>query len=202
MKNIASELPVLEERYQRLLQHFTALGIKQIKAFVNGELPIWMPRLPWCTKRSRRSRTTRSARTLRSLQEVLMSLDIILPNVSAQPYRVPAKRFRLHPAGDQGALQDTSLNLGSAGEKVKALINEHLISLGINPKVPPVELLAEDFLDKLAAHAGQNNRPRPARWSTPSASTAPFTTMKIRPSGRRARGREQEAWRQLVEYIA
>jgi type I restriction enzyme R subunit len=39
MKNIASELPVLEERYQRLLQHFTALGIKQIKAFVNGELP-------------------------------------------------------------------------------------------------------------------------------------------------------------------
>jgi len=39
MKNIASELPVLEERYQRLLQHFMALGIKQIKAFVNGELP-------------------------------------------------------------------------------------------------------------------------------------------------------------------
>ena len=40
---------------------------------------------------------------------------------------------------------------------MKALINEHLVSLGINPKVPPVELLAEDFLDKLAAHAGQNN---------------------------------------------
>ena len=36
-----------------------------------------------------------------------------------------------------------------AGEKVKALINEHLISLGINPKVPPVELLAEDFLQRL-----------------------------------------------------
>jgi len=52
--------------------------------------------------------------------------------------------------------KDASLDLGSAGEKVKALINEHLISLGINPKVPPVELLAEDFLDKLAAHAGQN----------------------------------------------
>ena len=39
---------------------------------------------------------------------------------------------------------------------MKALINEHLISLGINPKVEPVELLAEDFLEKLAAHAGKN----------------------------------------------
>jgi type I restriction enzyme R subunit len=41
--------------------------------------------------------------------------------------------------------------------QVKALINEHLISLGINPKVPPVELLSEDFLEKLASHAGQNS---------------------------------------------
>ena len=53
--------------------------------------------------------------------------------------------------------KDTSLDLGDAGEKVKALINEHLISLGINPKVEPVELLAEDFLEKLAAHSGGNS---------------------------------------------
>lgn len=52
--------------------------------------------------------------------------------------------------------KDTSLDLGDAGEKVKALINEHLISLGINPKVQPVELLAPDFLDKLAKHSGGN----------------------------------------------
>ena len=42
------------------------------------------------------------------------------------------------------------------GEKVKRLINEHLISLGINPKVPPVELLSEDFIDKLNQHAAGN----------------------------------------------
>ena len=53
--------------------------------------------------------------------------------------------------------KDTSLDLSSAGEKVKALINEHLISLGISPKVPPVELMAEDFLEKPAAHAGKNS---------------------------------------------
>ncbi len=40
--------------------------------------------------------------------------------------------------------------------KVKELINSHLISLGINPKVPPIELLSEDFLENLNKHAGGN----------------------------------------------
>jgi len=87
----------------------------------------------------------------------LMSLDIILPGTPAQPYRVPAKRFGYILQVTKERYKDTSLDLGNAGEKVKSLINEHLISLGINPKVPPVELLAEDFLAKLAAHAGSND---------------------------------------------
>jgi len=39
---------------------------------------------------------------------------------------------------------------------VADLINEHLISLGINPKVAPVELLSADFIEKLNQHAGGN----------------------------------------------
>ena len=38
LKNINTELPVLDERYQRLLQHFDTLGVTQIEAFVNGLL--------------------------------------------------------------------------------------------------------------------------------------------------------------------
>ena len=48
------------------------------------------------------------------------------------------------------------MNFGDAGEKVRELINEHLISLGINPKVPPVELLSEDFIARLNENAGGN----------------------------------------------
>jgi type I restriction enzyme R subunit len=70
------------------------------------------------------------------LKKFLMSMDIMLPHASAQPYRVPARRFGYILAGDQGALQGHQPEPGHAGEKVKALINEHLISLGINPKVP------------------------------------------------------------------
>ena len=38
-------------------------------------------------------------------------------------------------------------------EPVKALINEHLIDLGINPKIPPVELLSDDFMAQVRRHA-------------------------------------------------
>ena len=80
-----------------------------------------------------------------------------MPNASAQPFRVPAKRFGYILQVTKERYKDESLRLSDAGEKVKALINEHLVSLGINPKVPPVELLAEDFLERLRQHAGGND---------------------------------------------
>lgn len=155
LQNITSELPVLDERYQRLLQHFEALGVAQIKAFVTGALP---------TLEANAAVVSAAVKALKDekqradfevyLKKFLMSMDIILPHTSAQPYRVPAKRFGYILQVAKERYKDTSLDLGDAGEKVKALINEHLISLGINPKVQPVELLAPDFLDKLARHSG------------------------------------------------
>jgi len=155
LQNITSELPVLDERYQRLLQHFEALGVAQIKAFVTGALP---------TMETNAAVVSAAVKALKDekqradfevyLKKFLMSMDIILPHTSAQPFRVPAKRFGYILQVAKERFKDTSMDLGDAGEKVKALINEHLISLGINPKVQPVELLAPDFLDKLAKHSG------------------------------------------------
>ena len=50
--------------------------------------------------------------------------------------------------------KDDSLDLAGVGAKVKALMNEHLIDLGINPKIPPVELLSPEFLDQVRKHSG------------------------------------------------
>jgi type I restriction enzyme R subunit len=158
MQSIASELPVLEERYQRLLQHFTALGVKQIQEFVTGALPDLEVNATVVHAAVKALKDEKQRADFEVyLKKFLMSLEIILPHASAQPYRVPAKRFGYILQVTKERYKDTSLDLGSAGEKVKALINEHLISLGINPKVPPVELLAEDFLENLAKHAGTNS---------------------------------------------
>lgn len=155
LQNITSELPVLEERYQRLLQHFTALGVKEIKPFVTGQLAGLDANAAVVHEAVKALKDEKRRADFEVyLKKFLMSMDIILPHASAQPYRVPAKRFGYILQVTKERYKDTSLDLGSAGEKVKALINEHLISLGINPKVPPVELLAEDFMERLAAHAG------------------------------------------------
>ena len=90
------------------------------------------------------------------LKKFLMSMDIILPHEAAHAFRVPAKRFGYILRVTKERYKDSSLNLGDAGEKVRQLINEHLISLGINPKVAPVELLAEDFILNLNKHSEGN----------------------------------------------
>ena len=158
LKNIGTELPVLEERCQRLLQHFEARGVARIGAFVTGAL----------TDREQEAAVVHTAvKALADeryradfevyLKKFLMSLDIVLPHASAQPFRVPAKRFGYILQVARERYKDASLDLGDAGAKVKALINEHLISLGINPRLPPVELLAADFLQRLHQHAGDND---------------------------------------------
>ena len=157
LQNISTELPVLEERYQRLLQHFDSLGVKNIKQFVNGELPdldadAAVVHAAVTALKNERQRADFDV----YLKKFLISMDVVLPHASAHAFRVPAKRFGYILAVTKERYKDSSLNLGNAGEKVKALINTHLISLGINPKVEPVELLAADFMEKLAAHAGQN----------------------------------------------
>ena len=147
----------LDERYQRLLQHFEALGVQQIKAFVTGALPNMEADATLVNAAVKALKDEKQRADFEVyLKKFLMSMDIILPHTSAQPYRVPAKRFGYILQVAKERYKDTSLDLGDAGEKVKALINEHLISLGINPKVQPVELLAPDFLEKLAAHSGGN----------------------------------------------
>ncbi|HEX7907558.1 MAG TPA: HsdR family type I site-specific deoxyribonuclease [Paraburkholderia sp.] len=157
MQSITSELPVLEERYQRMLQHFTALNVKDIKAFVNGELSSLDADAAVVHAAVKAHKDDKRRADFEVyFKKFLMSLDIILPHSSAHAYRVPAKRLGYILQVCKERYKDSSLDLGNAGEKVRALINEHLISLGITPRIPPVELLAEDFLEKLNRHAGQN----------------------------------------------
>lgn len=157
LQNITSELPVLDERYQRLLQHFAALGVQQIKAYVTGALPSMEADALVVNAAVKALKDEKQRADFEVyLKKFLMSMDIILPHAFAQPYRVPAARFGYILQVAKERYKDTSLDLGDAGEKVKALINEHLISLGINPKVAPVELLSPDFLEKLASHSDGN----------------------------------------------
>ncbi|MCL7419943.1 MAG: HsdR family type I site-specific deoxyribonuclease [Methylobacter sp.] len=157
LKNIASEIPVLEERYQRLLQLFAEHKVAKVREFVEGQLAGIEEDAAVVHEAVKLLKDEKIRADFDVyLKKFLMSLDIILPNQAAHAYRVPAKRLGYILRVTKERYKDTSLNLGDAGQKVRDLINEHLISLGINPKVEPIELLSEDFIDNLNQHAAGN----------------------------------------------
>lgn len=157
LKSITSEVPVLEERYQRLLQLFAEHKVAKVRQFVEGEL-VSIEEVATVVHAAVKLLKDEKIRADFDvyLKKFLTSMDIILPHPAALPYRADAKRLGYILRVAKERYKDDSLNLGDAGQKVRDLINEHLISLGINPKVPPVGLLSPDFIDQLNQHAAGN----------------------------------------------
>jgi type I restriction enzyme R subunit len=154
LKSVLSELPILEERYQRLLQHFRSVGVAQIEAFVKGTLQGPEDEVVVLHGAVRVLKEIKARADFEVyFKKFLQSLNLILPNLAGQPYRGPARRFGYILRMVKERYKDDSLDISDAGEKVKALINEHLIDLGINPKIPPVELLSDEFLAHVEKHS-------------------------------------------------
>lgn len=154
LKNRLTELPILEERYQRLLQHFRAAGVGEIEAFVKDRLAT--PEAAVAVVHAAvgaMQDIKRRADFEVYLKKFLQSLNLILPHAAGHPYRGPARRFGYLLCMVKERYKDDSLDISDAGEKVKALINEHLIDLGINPKIPPIELLSDDFIANVQKHS-------------------------------------------------
>nr|WP_093191591.1 type I restriction endonuclease [Thiocapsa sp. KS1] len=158
LKSILSEMPILEERYRRLLQHFMAAGVAEIEAFVQGQLgsPEADVAVIHAAVRAMKDIKRRADFEV-YLKKFLQSLNLILPSPAGHPYRGAARRFGYLLRMVKERYKDDSLDIADAGEKVKALINAHLIDLGIDPKIPPVELLSDDFMAHVDKHARGNN---------------------------------------------
>lgn len=149
-KSVESEMPVLESRYNQLIQLFTDKDVSQIEKLVRQTLK---------TDAQRYEVTEAAIQVLEDiktrdsfnvyLKKYMQSMDIILPNKLAEPFKVPMYQFTHIQAKAKERYKDDSINISGAGEKVRKLVNEHLISLGINPKVPPVELFSDKFITEI-----------------------------------------------------
>jgi len=154
LKNVMTELPILEERYRRLLQHFLGAGVAEIEEFVRGALTTAEAEVAVVHQAVAAMKDIRRRADFEVyLKKFLQSLNLILPNREGHAYRGAARRFGYLLRMVKERYKDDSLDIADAGEKVKALINEHLIELGINPKIPPVELLSDDFLEHVKRHS-------------------------------------------------
>ena len=72
-------------------------------------------------------------------------MDIIFPDVASKPY-IPDLMFlgKVNQSA-KNMYRDPQLDIAGVGEKVRKLINEHIIGTGVDPKIPPIDLLAKDF---------------------------------------------------------
>jgi type I restriction enzyme, R subunit len=155
LKDILTELPVLEERYQRLLQNFRSAGIAEIDEFVTGKLPDAHAEVAVVHAAAGAMEDIKLRADFEVyLKKFLQSLNLILPHQAGHQYRGPARRFGYLLRMVKERYKDESIDISDAGAKVRALINEHLIDLGINPKIPPIELLSPDFLEHVRKHSG------------------------------------------------
>lgn len=154
LKDVLSEMPILEERYHRLLHHFKACGVDKIEGFVCGRLSGPEEEVAVLNKTVHAMKGIQPRADFEVyFKKFLHSLNLILPNAAGHSYRGPARRFGYILRMVKERYKDESLDIADAGAKVKQLINQHLIELGINPKIPPVELLSDDFMDQVTKHS-------------------------------------------------
>lgn len=146
MHDMSGEFDKLDGTYSRLLHFFREEGLHQAEDWCQQKLEIedeyLVYELMMDVLEDAKKRETFSV----LLDLFLQAINTVLPDAKAQPYLTPAKRFAWLKAQARERYKDSSMSLGKAGEKIRKLINEHLVSLGINPKVPPVDLMDPKFL--------------------------------------------------------
>lgn len=76
-------------------------------------------------------------------------MNIVLPDKAAAPFIADLRFYGKVNNAARLRYRDEQLNISDAGEKVRQLVDEHIMSTGVDPKIPPVDLLAANFKEQL-----------------------------------------------------
>ena len=141
LKDLKDEIPKLKNAHTRVLQHFKGLDLDDLDECIMA-LEDEVKRQVFQT----------------DFQTFSKQLDIILPDPAATPFLKDLKRLGKISIGARNLFRDEQLDIASAGEKVRSLIEEHMYSTGVDSKIRPVDLLAHDFKEKLDAHKSSRSK--------------------------------------------
>ncbi len=79
------------------------------------------------------------------LKQFMQTLDEVLPRPEGLEFTADAKRLAYIYAVARNRYKDTPTLGKDVGAKVRKLIDDYVISLGIDPKIPPIQLTDKDF---------------------------------------------------------
>jgi type I restriction enzyme R subunit len=131
LQSLKDEIPVLRDRHMRVVDLFRSRGIESLTDFEA------------CVEVLRDERL-RAEFTIK-LKQFLNTLDVVLPRPEGLPFAPDAKLLAFIYARARNRYRDTPVLGKDVGAKVRKLIDEHVISLGVDPKIAPVSLTDADF---------------------------------------------------------
>lgn len=139
LASLKDEVPVLRDRHLRVVDLFRQLGIESLEDTEACVEALGSEKL--------------RAEFAVKLKAFLGSLDTVLPRPEGLPYTKDAKKLAYIYARARNRYKDTPLLGKDVGAKVRKLIDDHVISLGIDPKIPPIQLTDAKFDTHVACAA-------------------------------------------------
>lgn len=136
LSSIKDEVPVLRDRHLRVVDVLRRQGIESLE-----DIEACISVLD--------SEKVRAEFAVK-LKAFLDSLDTVLPRPEGLPFVKDAKRLAYIHARARGRYKDLPQLGKDVGAKVRKLIDDHVISLGIDPKIPPIQLTDADFEKQLS----------------------------------------------------
>ncbi len=140
LTSLKDEIPVLRDRHLRVVDLFRQHGIESL-----DDTEACVEAL---------GSEKRRAEFAVKLKAFLASLDTVLPRPEGLPYSGDAKKLAYIYARARNRYKDTPVLGKDVGAKVRKLIDDHVISLGIDPKIPPIQLTDTEFDRHVARTAG------------------------------------------------
>jgi type I restriction enzyme R subunit len=144
LASLKDEMPVLRDRHLRMVDLFRQRGIESLEDTEACVEALGSEKL--------------RAEFAVKLKAFLASLDTVLPRPEGLPYSGDAKRLAYLYARARNRYKDTPVLGKDVGAKVRKLIDDHVISLGIDPKIPPIQLTDAEFDTHLARAANDRAR--------------------------------------------
>jgi type I restriction enzyme R subunit len=134
LRSLKDEIPKLRDRHQRIIHFFEEQGIPDIDD------------QDACIEALRDEKLR--AQFLVMLKQFLETLDLILPRPEGLPYVNDSKKLVEIQVRAKNRYRGDERPIGKdVGDKVRKLIDDHLISKGVDPSIPPVSITDAEFVD-------------------------------------------------------
>jgi len=140
LQSIADEMPKLADRRQRVRNLFLERGVDRFDTEEDVESCVTLLE----------DERLRAAFEV-ALKQFLTTLDIVMPRPESLPFNRDAKFFGIVQVKARRRYRDgDTFDVSLYGEKVRALIDDHVLALGVDQKIPPVSITAPDFRSKVS----------------------------------------------------